>query len=248
MQRYKLGFGVVMLLLATVFVVSEVNPAFAVTSRSSNFEASEAEFGAGSALETCSGLYCARASIGNLSPGGAVESESTAAFSPIEAGSDEPLLEVIIDPGDSNLGVLDIDKTASKSSIVRIRNYLSQGYTVQLIGKPPVYDGHTLNTPSVPTESAAGTEQFGVNVVKNTTPEIGANPVFVPNSETSFGEAAPGYNQPDLFKYSDGDVIAFSEKESGRTDFTVSMIINVSGSTPAGHYATDFSVLVVPVY
>lgn len=235
------------LLLAAFLLVAEVNPALAVTTRSSNFEASEAEFGAGSALETCSGLYCARATIGDLSPTGS-SSKSTAAFSPIEAGSEDALLEVIIDPGESNLGVLDIDKTASKSSVVRVRNYLSQGYTVQLIGKPPVYDGHTLNTPTTPTESTTGTEQFGVNVVKNTTPAIGENPVYVPSSEVSFGEAAPGYDQPNLFKYKDGDVIAFSEKESGRTDFTVSMIINVSGATPAGHYATDFSVLVVPVY
>lgn len=217
------------------------------TSNSDNFQATEMQFGSGGSLESCSDEYCARASIGDIATGGATSTgETSAEFGSITA--DEPMLEVIVDPGESDLGILTTERTASKSMIVRVRNYLSTGYTLSITGDAPKYEDHSLATSSNPTASVQGTEQFGINAAPNTTPQIGAAAVQVPTVETSFGSVRSDYNMPNLFKYQSGDIVASSNRESGRTDYTISMIVNVSNSTPAGKFTGDYSAVVVPVY
>lgn len=233
-------------LLAASIVIGGTGTAFAVTSSSSNYQLSETQFNAGSLQETCSDQFCARTSIGSLAVGDSEGSTSTATFGPVTP--DEPMLEVIVDPGESNLGILDTEHTASKSSVVRIRNYLSNGYTLQIMGDPPQYGGHMLNTPSSPTAAAPGTEQFAINAADNTTPNIGTGPVQVPSGGFSFGYVTDDYDTPDIFKYTSGDVVGRSDSSSGRTDFTISMIVNISISTPSGRYTGDYSAVVIPVY
>ncbi len=247
MREYGWKVGVKLVLLAALVVIGGAGTVMANTSSSPNFEISETEFGAGATLDSCSGQYCARASIGNPASGRSEAGESTADFGPIAADS-EPMLEVIVESGDSYLGVLETDRTAYKETKVKIRSYLSNGYHLQVIGAPPVYGAHTLHTPATPTLSTPGTEQFGINLATNTIPGVGSDPVQVPSGDMSFGEVLAGYSQPNMFQYSSGDTIASSQRESGRTDYTISMIINVAGSTPAGHYTSDFSVLVIPVF
>ena len=46
----------------------------------------------------------------------------------------------------------------------------------------------------------------------------------------------------------DGDVVASSDTSSSETDYTMSMIINVSNVTPGGRYNGVFSAVVVPLY
>lgn len=247
MRKLRIGRQVYVLFLAALFLFACTGTAFAETpSESDSYQLTESQFNGGSAYESCSDQYCARVSIGNATDGGAIPS-SSAAFGTISEES-EPLLEVIVDPGVSTLGVLNAETTGTKTMTVRIRNYLSGGYTLQVIGDPPQYDGHKLKTFNEPTLSIPGTEQFGINVAKNLTPAVGADPVQVPSSETSFGAATAKYNVPDLFKFTSGDVVARSNTESGRTDYTISMIVNISNATPAGNYVSDFSAVVVPVY
>jgi hypothetical protein len=222
------------------------NTVFATTSNSSNYQITETEFGTGATSQSCSDQYCAKASIGDMSSGDSKSSGSSAKFgSVIES---EPLLEVIIDPGVSDLGELTTERTATKTMTVQVRNYLSGGYVLQIIGDPPKYAGHMLNAPTTPTASSAGTEQFAINAAANTTPNIGAGPVQVPSDQTSFGVVNDDYKMPNLFTYVSGGVVAHSSTESGRTDYTISMIINISNSTPAGHFSGDFSAVVIPVY
>lgn len=238
------------MLLSVMVAGGCASNAFAVTSSSSNYQVTETEFGSMSNTESCSGQYCARASIGDMSGGKSKSSGgegSTAQFGTIAAES-EPLLEVIVDPGESNLGVLSAEQTSYKTTTVKIRNYQSGGYMLQIVGNPPKYGSHTLNAPSTPTSSQPGTEQFGINAAANTIPTVGAAPVQVPSAQTSFGAATDDYKTPNMFKYTSGDVVAQSDTESGRTDYTISMIVNVSNKTPAGHYTGEFSAVVIPVY
>ena len=244
-KRRLWHYSALILLVVSLFGVG-TGTAFAQTSNSSNYQVSETQFGGGSSLESCSGQYCARASIGNIAGGTSKSAESTAAFGSVTP--DEPLLEVIVEPGESNLGVLTTEKTASKTTKIKIRSYLSDGYMLQIVGNPPKYGNHTLNTLSTPSASKPGTEQFGINLAKNTTPDVGAAPLQVPSAQMSFGAATDDYKTPNLFKYNSGDVVARSATESGQTDYTVSMIINVSESTPAGHFSSDFSAVVIPEY
>ena len=56
------------------------------------------------------------------------------------------------------------------------------------------------------------------------------------------------YNIPNWFKYRSGETVARSLTDSGRTDYTVTMIVNISSSTPAGEYAGDFAAVVIPAF
>lgn len=234
------------LLLAGLVIISTASPAIAEPSSSSNYQMVESDFTAGGSVESCAGEYCARVSIGDVSGGTASDGISTAEFGSVTP--DEPLLEVIVDPGASDFGILTTDKTATKTTTVRVRSYLSGGYVLQMNGQPPKYRNHTLKSPITPTASQPGKEQFAINVTANTSPAVGATPQQVPSALTSFGTVEPDYNIANMFKYVSGETIARSTKESGRTDYTVSMIVNISNSTPAGKYTGDYSAIVIPVY
>lgn len=248
MQKRGLWRGLHFALAAVlVTVVLGTGAAYAQTSTSNNYQITETQFNAGSNLESCSTGYCARATIGgdeNTVPSGSAMFTST-------HDDDEPVLEVIIEPGESNLGTLSPETTATKTTTVRIRSFLSGGYLLQIVGNSPVYAGHHLATPSTPTASQPGTEQFGINVVKNTIPDVGEDPDQVPENEedtTIFGTPQANYGTPNLFMYESGATIANSVTQSGRTDYTISMIVNISNSTPAGHYSGDFAAVVMPAF
>ncbi len=234
------------LLLAVCIVIGSTGTALAQTSSSDNYQVTQTEFGASSTEETCSGQYCSTTSIGDPIAGDSEGMTSTAKFGRVT--DSEPMLEVIVDPGESDLGVLTTEATATKTMIARIRNYLSSGYVLQITGDPPKYGNHTLSTPSTPTASDPGTEQFALNAADNTTPDIGADPVQVPSGEFSFGAVDDDYDTPNLFMYSSEDVVAQSDSSSGETDYTISMIVNISNTTPAGRYTGDFSAVVIPVF
>lgn len=247
MQHLMRKRHIAWLLVAVGLLTVNVTPVLAISSKSTNFEISEPEFGAGSALETCSGQYCAKASIGDMTVDQPAVATDTAAFGAIATDS-EPLLEVIIEPGTSDLGILSADRTATKTTVIKIRNYESSGYTLQVVGSPPVYESHTLQAPSQLVASQPGVEQFALNAVANTTPSVGQNPKQTPDASFSYGYVLPDYAVPNQFKYENGGVIARSDTESGQTEYTISMIINVAGSTPAGHFTTDFAAVVIPVF
>lgn len=221
--------------------------AFADKSTSSHYQIVQSEFGAGSADQNCSAAYCARTSVDAGAGGSAAGDTKAARFGNITTNS-EPLLEVIVDSGASDLGTFTTEHASTKTMTISVRNYLSNGYVLQIMGEPPKYSGHTLSTPSTPTASLPGTEQFGINAVKNTTPNVGADPTQVPSSQFSFGAVADDYKTTNRFMYNNGDVIAKSKSASGETDYTISMMINISNSTPAGKYSGDFSAVVIPIY
>lgn len=247
MQKRGLGYYLQLILPAVLLVtIGGASTVVATTSSSTSYQVTETEFGASSTAQNCSTQYCAQATIGDMAAGSSASSRYAAKFGTITSG--DPLLEVIVTAGASDLGVLSAESTVTKTTTVQVRNYLSGGYTLQIVGNPPKYRGHTLATPSIPTASTPGTEQFAINASANTTPNVGAAPVQVPSTQTSFGVVNDNYRTPNLFKYTSGEVVAHSNSESGRTDYTISTIVNISNATPAGHYSGDYAAIVVPVY
>lgn len=249
MQKHGRGGWVLVGVIMAIFGCAQLLPNFAAatTSRSENFEASETEFGTGSALNTCSGSYCAQATIGSLTEGDSESPAFTASFSTPTEDS-EPSLEVMIEPGQSFLGVMSVDSTVYRTMKLHVRSYLAGGYQVQITGTPPRYENYTLQAPSAAIASTPGSEQFALNVVKNTTPSVGEDIEFSFSEEEQEDVIMPPYRTPDLFAYRSGDVIARTVSESSQARFTISMIVNVAGSTPAGHYSGDFSAIVTPVF
>lgn len=232
--------------LILVLAFSWIGIASADTSSSTNYKVTETQFGSGSNLKSCSTSYCGKISIGDNVVGSASSAHYKAQFG---ANTDNvPLLEVITEDGDQNLGILDSDHTATATRIVKVRTYLSSGYTIQVAGETPSQGTHALTPISDPSTSHQGAEQFGINLVANNAPSVGADPVQVPNNQTSFGYVTDDYASANLFKYINGDIVAKSDSSTGETDYTISLIINVSNTTPSGHYNGSFSAIVVPKY
>jgi len=243
--RRLLSFVVV---LNAIFVFGWVAHVSAQQMNSTHYQVNEAQFGSGSQLETCSTTMCAKTSAGDLTAGDTASDNYSA-----QTGfntTDEPLLEVSIEQSGTDAGVLSSSTTGKVSSVVKVRSYLIDGYVMQVAGRAPnIGGGHALESMGDGDTSAPGTEQFGINLVSNTTPSIGADPVQVPaDGNFSFGEIATGYNTRNQFKYVDGDIVAQSDQSTGQTNYTISMILNISDVTPGGLYKGEFSAVVTPVY
>lgn len=233
--------------LAVLLAFAVPGFAGALTSNSDSYQLSEVQLGGTINQSSCSDGYCAEVSIGDMTAG-----ESSSESYSIEFGeivdADEPMLEVIVEDGQSNLGVLSTESTATKTALVKVRSYLAGGYILQIVGDAPKFGAHTLNTPLVPTLSVPGQEQFGINLVDNSNPDVGSDPVQSPSDGVEFGKPSVNYQTPDMFMFISGDTVAYSEADSGRTDYTISMIVNISNATPAGHYFGDYAVVVVPAF
>lgn len=233
-----------MALVAALFVGAFVfGGTVLAQSSSDNYQMVESQFGNSSSNESCSAQYCASVSIGNDSQ---TSSVNTPEFG--EANYSEPLLEMIVSGGFSDLGNLTTETTGSKVMNVKIRNYLTGGYRLQIIGGAPKYGSRTLNTLTTPTASQAGVEQFGINAVANTTPSAGANPVLQPGGGSGVGLLTNNYNTPNRYMYVSGQTIAETSTNTGGADFTISMIVNISNRTPAGKYTGDFAAVVMPYF
>ena len=247
MRKFKRGSWVASSLVMVFFVVSGATTVLATTTNSPHYEASEAEFGSGAALETCSGQYCAKATIGSVA--GETSSQSfTDAFSKLPDDNTEPLLELMIEPGKSDLGKLDMDRTAPRTMLLHVKSHFAGGYTVQVTGTSPSFEGYTLATPIESVASLQGSEQFALNAVANSTPQVGSNPVSTLGDEPVESLVLPKYGTPNKFAYSNGDIIARSTADSSQIIYTISMVVNVAGTPPAGHYSSDFSALVTPAF
>ena len=239
---------------------------------SSAYGVSETFFGTGGALcdpgdsnSFHSGSYCAKTSVGELGVGNSLGTlyQAQAGFNTDR----QPSLAVLINDSQCpdydavngasrNVGTLDTSTTKSTSVNFSAMSYLASGYVVQTVGTPPSYTSgatHTFATPGYFT-SSPGTEQFGINLVDNATPNVGTTVSQVPDATFGFGAPATGngtttnYNSIDHFNYNSGDTIASSAKSSGVTCYDISYVFNISNITPAGTYTFNQSIVVTSTF
>lgn len=226
-----------MLIVVFAAIAVVTPPVHAQQSSSTNYQVDEVFFGIGGELEACSAGYCSKQSAGETGVG---NTKSTNYQAQGGFNTDrEPSLSLIVSGG-ADLGVLNTASTAVTTGVFKVKSYLANGYVVQTQSDPPksvTGPVHTFATPSTPTVSAVGTEQFAINLVANSNPSgLGNNPLQVPDNTFSFGAAASGYNTPNQYKYVKGDTIAYSNSSSGETEYTISYIFNISSLTPAAEY------------
>ncbi len=232
-----------------LLLVSQTPAVWAFQSQSSNYAVNEAFFGTGGVLDASSENYRSRQSAGELTvgEGGSENYKFHAGFNT----TDVPLLEFAVNGGSFDMGVIDATTTGVATATFRIRNYLSSGYIVIIGGHAPAVGygtGNELDAMTSAAQSQQGTEQFGVNLVANTLPAIGADTVQVPDNTFSYGYPAAGYDQPNYFKFVPNDPIALSNSSSGQTDYTLSMITNASRISPSGSYTARLQLQVVPTF
>lgn len=238
-------------LLGVSFIVVLFGASLPVAAQSSstNYKVEESFFGTGGELDAASSNYRAKQSVGEVTVGNATSSNYQ--FYGGFNTTDKPLLEFAVNGGIYDLGVLDPSTTGAAAATFTVRNYLSTGYIVTLHGDVPSTTSgntHTLTALSSLTGSQPGTEQFGINLADNSNPDIGADPLQVPDSSFSFGAVVAGYDTANLFKFVPGDTIALSTKSSGQTTYALSMIANVSSATPSGQYGGRLNLQVIPTF
>jgi hypothetical protein len=107
------------------------------------------------------------------------------------------------------------------------------GLQVFLNGQTMTSGNNTIPQLPTATSSSTGTSQFGLNLVANSQPSLGAS-----RSGIGTTVAVNGYGNTNQFKFNNGDVIARSTVSTNYNVFTVSYIANVSEDQAPGVYAT----------
>lgn len=247
------------LIVATVQIFFAV-PVFA-QSTSPNYRVNEYQFGSGAETNLNSTNYKAQAGTGSLGVGNSSSANYDAVAGFITPN--EPFLEMVVQQLTLDLGNLSDSTTSSTAAqggacncSFSVRTYLSSGYTVVTASQPPTSEGGsvldaktTLGVPSTNQE----VEEFGINLVDNTNPDIGANPSNQPDNTFADGQAATGYSTVDQFKYAVGDIIARSQATPGNqavglTYYTISYIAKRARLTQAGTYTMRHVLVAVPTY
>ena len=134
----------------------------------------------------------------------------------------------------TDMGTLNPSSTLVAQSQMAVGTNASGGFAITANGTPLSAGTNTIDPLAVPTQSTPGVNQFGINLVENSSPTIGKNP----EGEWANAVASLDYSTPDLYKFAPGDVIAYSPNVSLMKKFTVSYIINSSPNLRAGVYST----------
>jgi hypothetical protein len=137
----------------------------------------------------------------------------------------------------SNMGELRPDQTLTTESQIAVGTNASGGFAITASGSLMAAGTNVIASPSIPTLSTPGQNQFGINLVANTDPAVGDDP----GGLWANALAAPGYDQSNHYKYVPGDVIAYSPNVSLMKKFTVSYILNSSADLRAGVYTTTIN-------
>jgi hypothetical protein len=245
-------------------------PVYATTTyQSTNYQTNQVQFGAGGARNLTSSNYGAQVSVGETGVGN-YSSSNYQAWAGFNTDS-QPFLEAVVTSANLDLGVLSSATTATATATFYVRAWNAKGYVVQTDSPPPtnIDGGHVMTTNSTPAANNLGHEQFGMNLVADTTPAslttaspASANPqqtlVYpytaptscppVSSSAIAYGCAYGNYVTPNQYAYNNGDVIAASSVSTSKTIYVVSYIFNISNSTPAGQYVFHDNFVITATY
>ena len=204
----------------------------------------ETEIGGGGLTNEQSAHLQAGEEIGDTATGGSSSTNLTLQSGYYTAA--DPALSLTIIDSTPSFGTFSAAQASTATSRFSVSNYTSYGYAVQIVGTPPTNGSHTISALTTPDASQVGREQYGINLVANSSPvAFGADP---DNGLTGLGSAASGYNTPDYYQFNSGDTVASAPKTSGATVFTISYLVNVSSITPGGQYTSNQSIICTGFY
>ena len=101
----------------------------------------------------------------------------------------------------------------------------------------------TIPALASPALSQPGVSQFGINLRQNTVPSVGANVDGI-----GTGVASASYNTPNVYRFNSGDTIANSPLSTEWNRYTISYLVNVADSQPAGRYASTLTVIATTTF
>lgn len=134
----------------------------------------------------------------------------------------------------TDMGNLSEDQTLTAQSQMIVGTNATAGFSITVHGNSMAAGTHVIDSLTTPSPSIKGVNQFGINLVANTTPNVGSDPDGLwANAVTT-----DDYGTPDLFKFVDGDEVAYSPNVSLSKRFTISYIVNVNPELHPGIYTT----------
>jgi hypothetical protein len=239
--------GIAALGLVLAYYVSFLAPVtHAEIPQSANYRFDESSIGAGGLVQSSSANYQASSALSDVAIGNAASANYQ-----IDAGSkttNDPTLSFAVNNSSANFGSFTPSGATVTTATFSVSNYTSYGYVVQIAGTPPTNGNHTIPAMGTitPASSQTGVEQFGINLVANTSPaSVGANPNYGP---FGVGAASANYGTSNKFRYVSGETIATSPKSSGVTTYTISYLVNVASLTPGGQYNSNQTLIVTGTY
>ena len=239
--------GLVLVLVGLIFTRQTIVWA---TGSSSNYRIDESFIGPGGNLDSGSTNFSLES--GQQSLGNAGVAQGTSTNYRVQSGyttTADPRLTCIITSSSINFGGFSTSTAKTGTATFSVLNYTAYGYNVSIIGNTPSNGSHNLTGINPTDISRPSTEQFGINLVANTSPATyGADPVQVPDNTFSFGVAATNYNATNNYRYVAGETIASAPQSSGQTDFTISYLINVATTTPGGSYSGNQTIVCTGTY
>lgn len=125
--------------------------------------------------------------------------------------------------------------SAGKSQMLAATN-AQFGLAIAAYGTTLTSGNNIIPALASPTVSAPGNAQFGFNLVNNSNPDIGQDPV-------GSGVANPTvrYGQVNRYTFTNGDTVATSPAATDTRKFTASYIANVTPSQPPGVYTATIT-------
>lgn len=217
---------------------------FADPSVSNNYRFQESTVGGVGSSGSASTNFQSQDSAGILGVGSSSSTNNT--LNPGYTTTNDPTLSFAIVSGTASFSDFSPATPSTATTSFSVSNYTSYGYVVQIIGNPPSNGSHTLTAMSSTGPSQAGVEQFGINLVANTSPvSLGANP---DHGQFGFGDATTNYGTTNNYRYVSGETIVSGPKSGGVTTYTISYIVNVTSLTPGGIYSGGQTIICTGTY
>jgi len=214
------------------------------TLSSPSYQFEETTLGNGGLINSSSPNYQSGVSIGDTAIG-----NSESGNFQFESGSqttDDPALSFSIDSSNVQFGSFTASGATTATSTFSVSNYTSYSYVVIIVGDPPSNGAHAIDSMATSATSVAGLEQFGINLVANTSPEsVGANPDL---GDFGVGQAAANYNTSNEYRFVSGEAIATAPESSGKVTYTISYLVNVDSLTPGGQYSANHTLICTGTY
>lgn len=212
--------------------------------QSAHYHLDESVLGGGGLIQSNSDNFQSTESLSDT----AIGNSSSTNFQ-VEAGSKttpDPTLSFGITNADADFTDFSPAAAATATSTFQVLNYTSYGYVVQILGDPPSNGNHVISAMTATDVSRPGMEQFGINLVHNTSPiAFGADP---DHGQFGVGSATADYGTANDFRYVEGETIASAPKSSGLTTYTISYIVNVTSITPGGSYTSNQELVCTGTY
>src|SRR3989338_102315 len=148
----------------------------------------------------------------------------------------DPTLTFSLGAATVALGTLSTSSTSSGSHTALIATNGASGFTLTYNGATLTSGGNTITAMGAANTSTIGSEEFGINLRDNATPDVGAT--VTTNAGTCTAIAAD-FNTVDSFSYTASATTSLATAAApADCVYTVSYIANIATTTEAGSYAT----------